>query len=91
MPFSKIFHGRTSRGEMVGLFLALLHLVARKQVFIRQQAAFGDIDIELNPDPPDPDAMTEYYDSHYPASDSAADNDAPDAPAAQEPASDEHS
>jgi segregation and condensation protein A len=66
LSLSQIFQGRVSRGELVGLFLALLHLVARKQVFIRQQTAFGDVDIELNPDPPDPEAMTEYYESHYP-------------------------
>ncbi len=89
MSLTTIFQGRASRGEMVGLFLALLHLVSRKQVFIRQQAAFGDIDIELNPDPPDPEALTEYYETHYPQE--AAAEPEPDAqPAPQEPAPDEH-
>lgn len=41
-PFAAIFTGRT-RGEMVGLFLAMLHLVARRHVGVRQDSASGAI------------------------------------------------
>jgi segregation and condensation protein A len=54
MTFRQVFVGRTSRTELVGLFLALLELVRRQSVFIEQSAAFGEIYIFLNPSPPPP-------------------------------------
>lgn len=55
MSFKQIFAGRTSRSEMVGLFMALLELVRQKRVLASQDANFGDIHVHLNPDPPDPE------------------------------------
>lgn len=52
MTFRQIFHGRDSRSEIVGLFLATLQLVAQRQVFVGQDETFGDIFVELNPAPP---------------------------------------
>jgi len=55
MRFAELFAGRTSRSEMVGLFLALLELVKQKRVLASQSDNFDDIHVHLNPDPPDPD------------------------------------
>ena len=52
VTFAEIFRGRQSRGEMVGLFLAVLQLVAQRQVLVGQDEPFGEITVELNPDPP---------------------------------------
>lgn len=46
MPFEKVFEGR-SRGEMVGLFLALLELIRQQRVRIQQDRTFGTIVITL--------------------------------------------
>ena len=56
MLFRDIFAGRTSRSEVVGLFLALLELVRRKRILIVQERNFGRISIDLNPDPPEDQA-----------------------------------
>jgi segregation and condensation protein A len=56
MSFAKIFEGRTARGEIVGLFLALLELVRQKRAFAVQDANFGEIKIQINPDPPRQDS-----------------------------------
>jgi len=55
--FAEVFRGRQSRRELVGLFLALLQLVARRQVLVGQEQAFGEITLELNPDPPSADEL----------------------------------
>ncbi|MCE5279325.1 MAG: segregation/condensation protein A [Planctomycetaceae bacterium] len=52
LSFSQIFHGRTSRSEIIGLFLALLELVRQKSIIVGQDANFGEIQVVLNPDPP---------------------------------------
>ncbi|MCK4274927.1 MAG: segregation/condensation protein A [Phycisphaerae bacterium] len=52
MSFEQIFAGRTSRSEIVGLFLALLELIRQRMILARQRANFDDIRIELNPDAP---------------------------------------
>ena len=52
MTFSRIFEGRSTRSEIVGLFLALLELIRRKRILVTQQGNFGEIDIDLNPNPP---------------------------------------
>ena len=52
MTFEVVFEGRTDRGEIVGLFLAMLELIRRRWVLARQDRNFGEIRIELNPDPP---------------------------------------
>jgi segregation and condensation protein A len=46
MPFEKIFEGR-SRGEMIGLFLALLELIRQDRVRIEQPEVFGPILVHL--------------------------------------------
>jgi hypothetical protein len=48
-PFERIFEGRTSRGEIVGLFLALLELVRRKKVRAAQDRNFAQITVSLWP------------------------------------------
>ena len=50
--FSRLFAGRKSRGEMVGLFLAILELMKQKRILCRQEGNFGEIRLELNPNPP---------------------------------------
>jgi segregation and condensation protein A len=52
MSFARLFEGRTNRGEIVGLFIALLELVRQKKVFAAQDDTFGEIAVQLNPDPP---------------------------------------
>lgn len=43
MTFASIFEGRTSRGEIVGLFLAVLELVRQKKIMAAQDKIFGEI------------------------------------------------
>ncbi|MHC4983687.1 MAG: segregation and condensation protein A [Planctomycetota bacterium] len=52
MTFARIFEGRTVRSEIVGLFVALLELIRRRKVSCRQRDNFGEIHVELNPNPP---------------------------------------
>jgi segregation and condensation protein A len=53
MSFAQVFAGRTERVEIVGLFLALLELVRRREVLVAQKRNFGEIELRLNPDPPE--------------------------------------
>jgi len=46
MTLRSIFEGRT-RGEMLGLFLALLELVRKRAVRVRQEAIGGEIVVML--------------------------------------------
>ena len=55
MTFSRIFQGRTSRSEVVGLFLAMLELVRRRVIRAYQDANFAEICVELRDDPDPPD------------------------------------
>ncbi len=50
MTLQKIFQGRTGRGEMVGLFLAVLELVRTRRVKVTQDHASGDIGLESRPE-----------------------------------------
>ena len=52
LTFAKIFEGCRNRGQLVGLFIAILELVRLQKVRARQEANFGEIFIELNPNPP---------------------------------------
>jgi len=52
MTFGRIFEGRTVRSEIVGLFLALLELIRQKRIFASQEGNFGEIHVQLNPNPP---------------------------------------
>jgi segregation and condensation protein A len=42
--------GRTSRSEMIGLFLALLELIREKKVLVQQDEALGEVQIESAPE-----------------------------------------
>lgn len=55
IPLVGLFTGRT-RSEMLGLFLAVLELVRRRAISVRQEAENGSIVIGLRPDEPPPDA-----------------------------------
>ena len=59
MAFTKVFEGRTARGEIVGLFLAMLELIKQRQIFASQDENFNDIHIHLNPNPPTPEELAE--------------------------------
>jgi segregation and condensation protein A len=50
MTLQKIFVGRSGRGEMVGLFLAVLELVRTRRVRVIQDKAGGDIRLESRPE-----------------------------------------
>ena len=50
MTFRQVFTGRTSRMELVGLFLALLELIRRRRVYVEQEAVFGEIYVFLRKD-----------------------------------------
>jgi len=52
-----IFEGR-SRGEMIGLFLALLELARQQQVTVRQDSGDDEIEIELLQISPEPDGVS---------------------------------
>ncbi|MBN1436900.1 MAG: segregation/condensation protein A [Sedimentisphaerales bacterium] len=43
LTFAAVFEGRSSKIEMVGLFLALLELIRQKLLRIEQEKTFGDI------------------------------------------------
>ena len=86
MPFHRIFAGRNAREEIVGLFLALLELVRLRKVLVSQQRAFGEIFVQLNPNPPADDEPLE-----APAAPAAAPSAAPaDAGAAPPPEDQPH-
>ncbi|MBI5726040.1 MAG: segregation/condensation protein A [Planctomycetes bacterium] len=53
LTFRGIFEGRTSRSEIVGLFIAMLEMIRQKKIFAAQESNFGEILIRINPDPPD--------------------------------------
>jgi segregation and condensation protein A len=49
LTLREIFVGRTSRGEMVGLFLAVLELVRQRKVAVVQTDVASDLVLELRP------------------------------------------
>ena len=53
LRFGDVFAGR-SRGEMVGLFLALLELIRLRKVVAIQEKVFGEIHVYLSPPEPAP-------------------------------------
>ncbi|MBC7835963.1 MAG: segregation/condensation protein A [Phycisphaerales bacterium] len=46
LPFARVFAGRT-RGEAIGLFLAMLELVRQRKLVVRQDRIHGEIRLEL--------------------------------------------
>ena len=61
--------GRTSRSEMIGVFLALLELIRQKKILIKQNEMLGDIEIE--PAPPEHRRTSEQMPMHLTSEDSA--------------------
>ncbi len=53
MSFRDLFKGRTNRGEIIGLFLALLELTRQKRLLVNQDANFGDVWLHLRPESAD--------------------------------------
>jgi segregation and condensation protein A len=72
MTMQQIFTGR-SRGEMIGLFLALLELARQQQVAVRQDDGDADIEIELLQLSPEPgtESVPPVLDSQIAAQESA--------------------
>ncbi|MEI6878064.1 MAG: segregation/condensation protein A [Planctomycetota bacterium] len=72
MTMQQIFTGR-SRGEMIGLFLALLELARQQQVAVRQDDGDADIEIELLQLSPEPgtESVSPVLDSQIAAQESA--------------------
>ena len=56
MTFRNIFEGRQSHSEVVGLFLAMLELIRMRKITTAQDSNFGEIQVSLNPDPPEEEA-----------------------------------
>ena len=59
MSFRSIFEGRTGRGEIVGLFLALLELIRARKITTRQSKNFAEIRIHLKPRAPTEEQVAE--------------------------------
>ncbi len=49
VPFTSLFDGLTDKGELVGMFLAILELVRLRSVSAFQEREFGEIMIEMRP------------------------------------------
>ena len=84
MRFREVFRDAAARSEMVGLFLALLELIRRRQVLASQADGFGEIHVQLNPDAPDPGADEPADEASAPPSEARADG-SPVQPAAPSP------
>lgn len=52
MTLQKIFVGRTSSSEMIGLFLAMLELVRQSRIKVVQDELLGEISLEANQEAP---------------------------------------
>lgn len=52
LSMRQIFEGR-KRGEMIGLFLAMLELVRRRAIRVKQDSTRGDITVEASDESPD--------------------------------------
>ena len=88
-PFEEIFAGR-GRGEMIGLFLALLELVRRQQVRVSQDCPFGRILIHLrDPDDPNGEAAQNLSDESADLDSAEASSESQDSAPAAPDASDE--
>lgn len=57
MPLRRIFEGRT-RGEMIGLFIALLELCRRRAILVTQESLSGDIVMTLQEGEDDPVSLS---------------------------------
>ena len=52
LSMRQIFEGR-KRGEMIGLFLAMLELVRRRAIRVKQDSTRGDITVEASDESPE--------------------------------------
>jgi len=59
LTFRSVFAGRTDRGQILGLFLALLELVRLKKILARQEENFGEIHLYAQPDSPQEEATAD--------------------------------
>ncbi|MCC6239537.1 MAG: segregation/condensation protein A [Phycisphaerales bacterium] len=50
LSLRQLITGRSSKSEMVGVFLALLELIRQKKVLIEQAQTFGEVEIVLAPE-----------------------------------------
>ncbi len=50
LTLEQLMHGRKNRGEMIGVFLALLELIRQKKVLVQQAEALGEICIVSAPE-----------------------------------------
>ena len=50
LTLRQLIAGRTSRSEMVGVFLALLELIREKRVLVDQPEPLGDVSIVVAPE-----------------------------------------
>jgi len=53
LTLQDIFVGRTSKSEMIGLFLATLELIRQKKIMVEQSEMLGEIRIKLREDSPE--------------------------------------
>ncbi len=53
MTLQNIFVGHTKKGEMIGLFLAMLELIRQKKIAVEQPEPLGDVQIRLREDAAD--------------------------------------
>ena len=51
LPFAAVFTPPRTRGRLVGVFLAILELIKRRQLMAQQDEAFGDIWLSWPPPP----------------------------------------
>ncbi len=74
LTFRQVFQGRASRGELVGLFLAMLELIKQSLVLVSQERNFDEILLRLNPSPPEtPETKNTEAESGAYVSDSSTD------------------
>ena len=59
MTLQELFIGRTTKSEMIGLFLATLELIRQKKIAVEQHETLGDIRIRLRDDSGDQKLFTE--------------------------------
>ncbi len=58
LTLQELFHGRTKKSEMIGLFLATLELIRQKKVTISQPETLGPIQLLLRTDHPEQQLFT---------------------------------
>jgi segregation and condensation protein A len=67
LKFSQVFASAAGHGQILGLFLALLELIRQQKIKAVQDGNFGEINIDLNPNPPSLEELTELGQPNEPA------------------------